>query len=66
MAVAAYLDGRAAPQEAAALERHLARCTRCAEAVRELRDILGRTDQDGHDPEFLRQVADRAKKLVKP
>lgn len=66
MAMAAYLDGRATPEESATLERHLALCPRCAEAVRELRDLLGRSDQDGLDPEFLRQVADRAKKLAKP
>lgn len=65
MTVASYLDGRATPEESAVLERHLARCARCAKAVRELRDILGQVSRDRPDPELVRQMADRAKKLVR-
>lgn len=64
LTLAAYLDGRLAPGERADFEAHLARCLKCAKDVAELRDILAAVN-DGQEPSgVIKDVADRAKRLL--
>lgn len=64
MTLAAYLDARMDAQELARMELHLARCGKCAKSVQELRDILGQVELAEEDPALLREVAERAKKII--
>lgn len=64
MTLAAYLDSRMDAQELARMELHLARCVKCTKTVQELRDILGQVELAEEDPALLREVAERAKKII--
>lgn len=64
MTLAAYLDSRMDAQELARMELHLALCVKCAKSVQELRDILGQVELAEEDPALLREVAERAKKII--
>jgi hypothetical protein len=46
------------------MELHLTCCVKCAKSVQELRDILAQVDLEPEDPALLRQVAERAKKII--
>lgn len=64
MTLASHLDSRLAPKERALLEEHLVHCPKCAKDVSELRELL--TQVDAHDvhSDSVRELAERAKKLV--
>jgi len=67
VALAGYLDGRLADEEAERLEAHLARCAKCRLEVEELREILAAKDIDPDDPakrEALDDLKNKAKGLI--
>ena len=62
--LAAYLDARMNEHELAKMELHLARCEKCAKSIQELRDILAQVEFDHEDPTLLREISERAKKII--
>jgi len=64
MTLASFLDGRLGKAELAEMELHLGHCEKCRKAVDELRDILSQMDPLSEDPAVIKNVADRAKKLI--
>lgn len=64
LALASYLDGRMTGEGLAHMEEHLSSCRKCALAVAELRDILSSPTLGGDHPETVRELTEKAKKLV--
>lgn len=64
LTLSSYLEGRLEQAEAERLEAHMSQCPTCAQAVRELRELLSDASEEDIPDEILEQVKQRAKNLV--
>lgn len=63
--IASYLDGMMDSAQLERMRAHLALCGKCAKTVEELRELLAAAGSEAsEDAEALRQMAEKAKKLV--